>query len=99
MLPDSNNFLLIPASVADDVDVNPIDINRPFLNGGSRFFIILHGKTTFINAPRILPRNPLDCITLNSCVFDNFTSTDDVALNSSFSLTLVTLKNTGFFSI
>ena len=97
MLPDSNNFLLIPASVADDVDVNPIDINRPFLDGGSRFFI--NGKTSFINAPRILPRNPLDCITLNSCVFDNFTSTDDVALNSSFSLTLVTLKNTGFFSI
>ena len=39
-------------------------------NGWTRFFIT--GKPTFINAPRSLPRNSANCITLDIWVFDNF---------------------------
>ena len=39
------------------------------------FFI--NRKLTFITGPRSLSSNPLDCITLNSRVFDNFTLTDE----------------------
>ena len=71
---DPNYFLWIPASDADAA-VNPIGINRLLPNAMSTFFI--NRKLTFITSPRSLSSNPLDCITLNSRGFDNFTLTDE----------------------
>ena len=45
-------------------------------NRGSTFFI--NGRQNLINGPRFLPRNPLDCLILDSWVFDNFISFDEL---------------------
>ena len=45
-------------------------------NGLSIFFI--NYKQTFINDPKILPRNPPDCTILDNLVFDNFTLADEI---------------------
>ena len=47
-----------------------------FIKDHSVFFI--NGKPTFVNGPRILPRNPPDCIILVSCVFDNFSLANEL---------------------
>ena len=55
--------------------VNPTGINTLLSNVMSMFFII--HKLTFMTGPRSLSSNPLDCIILDSGVFDNFTLTDE----------------------
>ena len=66
-------FKEIPASAADVADVNSNNIKTLLANDKSNniaFFII--GKATFVDCPRILPRNLSNCIVLHTCVFDSF---------------------------
>lgn len=49
--------ICIPAPVADTGAVSPNRIKIFLANGVNKCFI--HGKQTFINFPRTLPRNPL----------------------------------------
>ena len=62
--------------IADAAAVNPCGINTLLANGVGAFFI--SSKSTFINGPRSLPRNPTYCIILDSGVFDNFVLGDKV---------------------
>ena len=52
------------ASASDVAAVNPNGTNTILGNSVSAFFIICN--PTFINGPRNIPRNSLDCIILDS---------------------------------
>ena len=67
--PDPNIFLGIAAYVADTAAANPNGIKLFSANGLSTFPI--KGNPVFINGPKILPKNPPDCIILSNWVFDN----------------------------
>ena len=58
VVPDSNIFLCIPASVADAAAVNPKEIKTLLTNGLIAFFI--NGNPAFSNGPSNQPRNPPD---------------------------------------
>ena len=64
MCPDPKIFLCIPASAADDAAVNPRGIKTLLTNGLITFFI--SGNPVFSKGPRILPRDPPDCIILDN---------------------------------
>ena len=53
-----------------------IMVSTYLANDWSTFFI--NGKPTFCNGPGSLPRNPPDCIILDSCIFENFMLVDDL---------------------
>ena len=74
--PDPKIFLCIPASAADAAAVYPNGIKMLFANGLITFFI--NGNPVFGNGPRILPRNPPDCIILDIWIFDSLISNDDL---------------------
>ena len=54
--------------------VNPYGIKTLLAHGLSTFFI--NGKPVLSNGSRSLLRNPLDCINLDSGVFDSFALVD-----------------------
>ena len=62
--PDPNIFLGIAAYVADTAAANPNGIKLFSANGLSTFPI--KGNPVFINGPKILPKNPPDCIILSN---------------------------------
>ena len=64
-----NIFSWFPALSADVAGVNPNGTNTLVVDSVCRFFI--NGRPTFMNGPRSLPRNPPDCIILDSGLFDN----------------------------
>ena len=70
LVPDPNIFLWIAASVADAASVNPNGIKMLLANVVSTFFI--KDNLVFINDPKILPKNPLDCPILCKWVLDSF---------------------------
>ena len=70
VLPDSNIFLRITASVANATTVKPNGIKMLSTNGLSMFSI--KGNPDFSNGWKGLPKNPPDCPILCSWVFDNF---------------------------
>ena len=72
----NQDLLWIPASVTGVATVNPNGIKTLLVNGVSIFFI--NSKSTLINDWRNLIRNPLDCIMLDSRVFDNFMLVDEL---------------------
>ena len=63
----------------DTTAFHPNSVKILWTNDASAFFI--NGKPTFINAPRSLSRNLPNSIILDSWVFDNFTSTDELFEN------------------
>ena len=67
-LPDAKIFLCIPSSAANAATVNPKGIKTLLASGLTTCFI--NGNPAFSNRPRSLPRNPPDCIILDSWVFD-----------------------------
>ena len=67
VVPDPKNFLCIPVSTADTAAVNPNGIKTFLANGWSSFFII--GKPVFSYGLRSFPRNPSECVILDSWVF------------------------------
>ena len=67
--PDPKIFLGIAAYVADTAATNPNGIKLFSANGLSTFPI--KDNPVFINGPKILPKDPPDCITLSNWVFDN----------------------------
>ena len=67
-------FLLIPASAVDTAAGEPNGIKTRLGNGLRTFFI--KSKPDFNNVSRSLTRNPLDCLILDSWVFDNFILAD-----------------------
>ena len=69
-------FLYIPASAADAAAVNSRGIKTFLDNDLTKFFI--NGNPVFSSGPKILPRNPPDCIILDNRVFDNLISADDL---------------------
>ena len=73
--PDQGFFLWIPMSAADADGVNPNGYETLLANLLRAFFI--NGNPTFINWPRTLLGNPLDCTILDSRVFDNFVLADE----------------------
>ena len=75
----NQDLLWIPASVTGVATVNPNGIKTLLVNGVSIFFI--NSKSTLINDWRNLIRNPLDCIMLDSRVFDNFMLADELFAN------------------
>ena len=77
VLPDSNIFLWIIASVADAA-VNPNGIKMLLANGPSAFPI--KGNLVFSNGPKKLPKNHADCPIFCSWVFDNFIFVDEPRL-------------------
>ena len=62
--PDPNIFLGIAVYVADTAAANPNGIKLFSANGLSTFPI--KGNPVFINGPKILPKNPPDCIILSN---------------------------------
>ena len=58
------HFLCICASTADAAVVNPIAIKTLLAN--HLFTFLINGSPVFNNGPRSLPRNPPDCIILDS---------------------------------
>ena len=62
VLPDSNIFLQLAAFVVDAAAVNPNRIKTLIASGLSTFPI--KGKPVFINGPKSLPKNLLDCTIL-----------------------------------
>ena len=56
-------LLFIPTSAADAAAVNPNGIKTLLANGFITFYI--NGNLAYSNGPRILPRNPPDCIILD----------------------------------
>ena len=73
---DPKIFLWILESAADATAVNTNGIKTLLANAFITF--IINSKPTFIDGPRRLPRNSPYCIILSSCVFDNFTLTDEL---------------------
>ena len=59
-----NFFLCIPASAADAAEFKLREIKTLLANGLITFFI--NCNPVFSNGPRILPRNPPDCIILGN---------------------------------
>ena len=70
VLLDPQIFLCIPASAT----VNPNGIKAFLANGLITFFI--NGSPVFNNGPRILPKNPPDCIIVDKLVFGSLISVD-----------------------
>ena len=64
--------MCIPASAVDVVAVNPNGIKT--LLGIVLIIFFINGNPVFNNGPRSLPRNPPDCIILDSWVFDSLVS-------------------------
>ena len=62
-------------SAADADSVNPNGYETLLANLLRAFFI--NGNPTFINWPRTLLGNPVDCTILDSRVFDNFVLADE----------------------
>ena len=62
VIPDPNIFLLIVVPVDDAATVNPSRSKSFLANGLNTFFI--KGKPFFSNCPKILPKNPLNCLIL-----------------------------------
>ena len=75
VVPDSNIFLWIAASVADDAVVNPNGIKTYLANCLITFPI--EGNLVFSNGPISLPKNPPDCPYSCNWVFDNFILADE----------------------
>ena len=63
-MPRLNIFLCIPASAADAAEVNARGINKLLASGSIIFFI--NDNPVFSNGPRILPRNPPNCIIVDN---------------------------------
>ena len=78
VIPDSNIFLWIPASVADAAAVNPNGIKTLLANGLSTFFI--KGNPVFSNGLKSLPKSPPYCPILWNRVFDSFIVAEELKL-------------------
>ena len=76
-LPDPKIFLCIPQSPTYATAVNPKKIKTLLANGFITFFI--SGNLDFTNEPRSLPKDPCDYIVLDTWVFDNLISVDDMS--------------------
>ena len=57
---DSNISLLIAVSLANAAAINPNDIKTLLVNGSNTFFI--KDNPVFSNAPKVLPKNPPECL-------------------------------------
>ena len=68
-------FFWIDASTSDNSKINPNGIRTLLADGLSTLSI--KGKPDFSNGPRSLPKNPPNCIILDSWVFGNFTLDDE----------------------
>ena len=80
IVPDPNTSWWILTSAPEAIAVNLNGINTLFSNSLSTFFI--NSRLIFINCPRSLPRNPPECMILDSWVFDNVLSFDDLTEKS-----------------
>ena len=72
---DRKIYLWIIESATDAAAVNINSMKT--LSANAFITFIINSKLTIINGRRRLPRNGPDCIILNSCIFDNFTLTDE----------------------
>ena len=73
---DPKILLWIPAYAADAAVVYPNANNTPLANNVSTF--LMNGNLTFSNGLRSLPKNPSNSIILNSRLFDNSLSFDEL---------------------
>ena len=93
--PCPNIFLWIPASVAAAAAVNPDGIKTLLANGLITFPI--EGNPVLSNGPKILPKNPSDCLVLCNWVFDNFILADEPFAKALQSFETCVLVNNNLF--